>query len=46
MDLFISGGLRMVTNELAAFQRLGIRAMLAGTLADLMSASLVGIMLR
>ena len=33
-------------NKKADLARLGIRAMLAGTMANLMSASIVGIMLR
>jgi CNT family concentrative nucleoside transporter len=36
----------LAPNKKAELARLGIRAMLAGTMANLMSASLVGIMLR
>ena len=36
----------LAPNKRGELARLGIRAMLAGTLANLMSASLVGIMLR
>jgi concentrative nucleoside transporter, CNT family len=36
----------LAPNKRADLARLGVRAMLAGTMANLMSASLVGIMLR
>jgi CNT family concentrative nucleoside transporter len=36
----------LAPNKRSELARLGIRAMLAGTMANLMSASLVGIMLR
>ncbi len=36
----------MLPNKKDELARLGIRAMLAGTMANLMSASVVGIMLR
>jgi len=36
----------LAPNKKSELARLGIRAMLAGTMANLMSASLVGIMLR
>jgi CNT family concentrative nucleoside transporter len=36
----------LAPNKKGELARLGIRAMLAGTMANLMSASLVGIMLR
>jgi CNT family concentrative nucleoside transporter len=36
----------LAPNKKSDLARLGIRAMLAGTMANLMSASIVGIMLR
>ena len=36
----------LAPNKKADLARLGIRAMLAGTMANLMSASIVGIMMR
>jgi CNT family concentrative nucleoside transporter len=36
----------LAPNKKAELARLGIRAMMAGTMANLMSASIVGVMLR